>query len=90
MKKKDISNLDILVPIILILIINTFEIIFSVSSTDIYKEGRYLCKTLNKKELLSEDYTDRRAKYDVSFTENFLRFKSTETLFYLLRYLIYQ
>ncbi len=87
--KKDISNLDILISIILILIINTFEIIFSVSNTDIYKEGRYLCKVLNQKELLSQDYINRRGNYDVSFTENFIRFKSTETLFYLLRYLIF-
>ena len=86
---KRISNLDIVIPIILILIINTTEIFFSVSKNEIYKEERYLCKVLNQLELLSEDYTNRKDQTDVNFTENCIRFKFIETIFDISRYLIF-
>ena len=87
--KQNVSNLDIIFPVILILIINSFEVIFSVSNTKIYKIERHLCKALNHIEFLSENYSNKKKANEVNFTENFIRFKLIEKIFYIFRYLIF-
>ena len=87
--KQNVSNLDIIFPVILILIINSFEVIFNVSNTKIYKIERHLCKALNHIEFLSENYSNKKKANEVNFTENFIRFKLIEKIFYIFRYLIF-